>query len=89
VSRTGCSLLQALPEAVGRLRPAGAGEAAVRSAERVLDRCDRLHRSMARSDAGARHPGAELFEQARSYELCVAAAAVVHTFIARSRRPSR
>ncbi|MEU0242480.1 acyl-CoA dehydrogenase [Nocardiopsis sp. NPDC006198] len=81
VSRTGCSLVQALPGAVEGLRASGASTPAIRSAERVLDRCERLHQRLARYDTRATRIEAELFDAARSYELCVAASAVIHMFL--------
>ncbi|WP_051415588.1 acyl-CoA dehydrogenase [Nocardiopsis sp. CNT312] len=83
ISRTGCSLLQALPYAVDGLRAAGASPAAIRSARRVLDLCDRMHAGFVDDDTRTARIGAELFDTARSYELCVAASAVIHTFLTR------
>ncbi|WP_304452954.1 acyl-CoA dehydrogenase family protein [Nocardiopsis sp. YSL2] len=83
ISRTGCSLLQALPHAVDELRATGVAPATLRSAQRVLDLCDRMHARFADDDTRAARIGAHLFDTARSYELCVAASAVVHAFLNR------
>jgi len=87
VSRTGCSVVQALPGAVQRLaaRAGTHGGAAARMlglAQRLSSLTDEVTTRMAGIRPSARSVPAEAFALARRYELCFAGAAAIHRWLA-------
>ncbi|MGC5344675.1 acyl-CoA dehydrogenase family protein [Streptomyces sp. DT171] len=89
VSRGGSSLVQSLPAAVAELRAGpGTDPRLLALAERLAERCGTLHGELA-----ALRPSptasARSFELAECYEECFAGAAVLHLWLAGSRRPAR
>jgi alkylation response protein AidB-like acyl-CoA dehydrogenase len=87
VSRTGCSVVQAVPGALRRLaaRAAADGGAAARMlglARRLCEVTDEVVTGMAGIRPSARSVPAEAFALAQRYELCFAGAAAVHRWLA-------
>ncbi|WP_051950868.1 acyl-CoA dehydrogenase family protein [Actinacidiphila yeochonensis] len=91
VSRTGCSLLRSLPEAVAALcagTAEGPGEvlaagapAAAAMARQVLAHAERLLRELAELGPQRGEVEPELFALAERYEVCVAAAAAIRLHV--------
>jgi len=74
LSRSACSLIQELPEAVGRLP---AGSVLTRLATALLTATDDLHHELTTVQSSVRDVPPEAFALAERFELCFAGAAVV------------
>lgn len=81
-SRTGCSVVQALPAAVAEL-----DEPLRPLATALLDETDRLHQRMADQRPSVRGATAEAFELATRYEWCFAAASAIQLWLANRTPP--
>ncbi|SCL20728.1 Acyl-CoA dehydrogenase [Micromonospora pallida] len=90
ISRTGCSLLQSLPDAVRHVRALVAEhEIPARLAAAVDElsvQVDELHMHLAQVVPHHGGHGPEAFDLARRYELCLAGAACVSLWLANHRR---
>ncbi|WP_265566895.1 acyl-CoA dehydrogenase family protein [Streptomyces hygroscopicus] len=86
VSRTGCSVVQAVPEAAARIAAlAGAGSVPPRAAALAVllsEQTVALARDMAELPPSARNAPAAAFAVARRFEACFAGAAALHLLVA-------
>ncbi|WP_058042025.1 acyl-CoA dehydrogenase family protein [Streptomyces roseifaciens] len=91
LSTRGCSLVQLLPEAAGRLRRA-AGEGLVpweasRAADELVAFADALHTGLGEQKRAPRTVPQAAFDLAEQYELCFAGAALIHLYLAGAGTP--
>ncbi|MEU5092041.1 acyl-CoA dehydrogenase family protein [Streptomyces sp. NPDC021356] len=91
LSTRGCSLVQLLPDAVGRLRTAvGQGQLpaeAARMADELTEIADAVHTGMEQQERTVRDVPQSAFDLAERYELCFAAAVLVHLWLDSARTP--